>query len=749
MEKTGFLKRHKDLLLLVFFMFTAVSVMMLPAWLKGEMFIGGGDIKTQWDAFYTLDRRETIDAIRSGKLPFWSWILFLGTNLWASKASYGLFDIFNLITYPIGVSYIYIYTLLTYVKMITAAVLFYAYLRYIGISSKHSLYGGLLYGLSSYSVYYTSEFGFLSFYALLPLYFLGIEKYWKEGKRWLFTLTVFLLFLTNYYLFFAVTVLTPVYFLFRYYLIHDSFKGVVMSALKLILAYLCGFLLSGAFILPVVYFILQNSRVGSSGLVLTYESLKLYLHFLIASFVPGQVYIYGNDVFNHDSHNLKEICFFSSSLVTLLLPQSLRDKKKRIPVLVLYILFALVIFLPPLSSLLNGLSGPSFRWSMVMIFLSITLSMETLDKGGFSKPLFLISAIAVSALVLVSFFLAGGNITEYRVQFIEFLVVIIFLFVYVFALEKGRKYLLPVLMAELCLFAFLFGWRVRGTKIEDYVKARNVIANSSDKNDLMNNLNWLEERNDSSFYRVYVPYESLYWSASRNMNIYYNLPGVMTYDSTYEPSFNEMKYVGNVPTVQIIDWEFSVSDPDLLDFLSVKYAIVPDESEIPFENYEILTTEYRGFLIVAKNTDALPLGKTYSKVLDKDAYDKDPKRLREYVVTSEAEDIKSLIHGSGEASLYDIHYSTNTLQAKIDTDGKSFIVTSIPYDEGWKVTVNGEEVKTYNVNLGFLGFAVPEGHSDVGMYFVPKGFKVGAVSSLLGTIGLVYLLIADRKRRGH
>ncbi len=123
MRKTGtsktFIEKYKYLILLVFFMILGVSVMMLPAWLNGEMFVGGGDIKTQWDPFYTLNRRETIDALRQGKLPFYSWILFLGTNLWASKASYGLFDPFNIVTYPLGVSYLYIYQLLCFVKIIT------------------------------------------------------------------------------------------------------------------------------------------------------------------------------------------------------------------------------------------------------------------------------------------------------------------------------------------------------------------------------------------------------------------------------------------------------------------------------------------------------------------------------------------------------------------------------------------------------------------------------------------------------
>ncbi|MBQ1478025.1 MAG: YfhO family protein [Erysipelotrichaceae bacterium] len=757
MWKTGtsktFIEKYKYLILLVFFMILGVSMMMLPAWLNGEMFVGGGDIKTQWDPFYTLNRRETIDALRQGKLPFYSWILFLGTNLWASKASYGLFDPFNIATYPLGVSYLYIYQLLCFVKMITGALGMYACLRYTGVSKKHSFLGGLLYGLSSYSVYFTSEFGFLSFYVLLPFYFLGLERWLKEGRRDLFILSVFVLFLVNYYLFFAVTMLTPVFFLYRYYRNHSSLKGWFLSALRLIIGYLAGFLLAGAVIVPVVYFILQNSRVGSSGLVWTYDDPKVYLHLLISTLVPSHTFIYGNNVFEHSSHNMKEICFFASSLTALLVPQVLKSEKKiKMPVLIVYGIFFLIAFVSPLGSLLNGLSGASFRWSMAVIFLSVFISMEILDRGEIDQRLLLKTCIFEVVLIIAAFLIAvllrGESVSAYPKQIAELLMAIGFSFLYVFLLKKGNGRILSIAVcAELFLFAGIFGFRVKGTKMEDYVKARNVIANSADKNDFMNNMNYLEEGNDLSFYRVYVPYESLYWTASRNMNLYYNLPGVMTYDSTYEPSFNEMKYLGNIPSVQIIDWEFSVQDPDILDFLSVKYALTLNEEEIPFADYEILTTDYRGFVTVSKNTGAKAFGGTYTEVLSKDEFNGDVSLLRDKIITERPEEIRNWITSKERSEMTDVVRSSNMLSGEIDSDGQGYVVLSLPYDRGWKIKVNGAEVRYDEVNCGFTGFKIPEGHSHIEMYFVPEGFKTGALMSVSGLIVSALIILWDHKRR--
>ena len=93
------LKKNKELFILIGIVLALALCLELPSWLQGGYFVGGGDIKTQWYPFYVLNRRETINAIKSGSFPFYSWVLFLGNNIWASKTSYGFVDIFNLIFY--------------------------------------------------------------------------------------------------------------------------------------------------------------------------------------------------------------------------------------------------------------------------------------------------------------------------------------------------------------------------------------------------------------------------------------------------------------------------------------------------------------------------------------------------------------------------------------------------------------------------------------------------------------------------
>ena len=64
----------------------------------------------------------------------------------------------------------------------------------------------------------------------------------------------------------------------------------------------------------------------------------------------------------------------------------------------------------------------------------------------------------------------------------------------------------------------------------------------------------------------------------------------------------------------------------------------------------------------------------------------------------------------------------NTLDAAIDTQENGFAVLAIPYDKGWSITVNGEAVKTYRVSGGLIGIALQQGHNEVHMQFVSRGF---------------------------
>ena len=64
---------------------------------------------------------------------------------------------------------------------------------------------------------------------------------------------------------------------------------------------------------------------------------------------------------------------------------------------------------------------------------------------------------------------------------------------------------------------------------------------------------------------------------------------------------------------------------------------------------------------------------------------------------------------------------------------------SIPYDKGWKVTIDGKEAKTHKIGDAFLGVKVPSGEHTVSLKYTPPGFSIGWKVSLAAAIIFIVL----------
>lgn len=82
-------------------------------------------------------------------------------------------------------------------------------------------------------------------------------------------------------------------------------------------------------------------------------------------------------------------------------------------------------------------------------------------------------------------------------------------------------------------------------------------------------------------------------------------------------------------------------------------------------------------------------------------------------------------------------YSDTKIEGSIDAGYDGYIYTSIPYDEGWKVYIDGSEVETFVVANSMMAVPVKHGTHKVTMKYSPKSTKLG----LAVTAG-TWLLIA-------
>lgn len=85
----------------------------------------------------------------------------------------------------------------------------------------------------------------------------------------------------------------------------------------------------------------------------------------------------------------------------------------------------------------------------------------------------------------------------------------------------------------------------------------------------------------------------------------------------------------------------------------------------------------------------------------------------------------------------------NGYQASVTiSQPNSVIFLSVPFDESWKIEINGSTHPYENVNGGFIGIKVDDvGNYEIAMRYQPKGLVIGAIISFVSFLLLAFLYI--------
>ncbi len=74
-------------------------------------------------------------------------------------------------------------------------------------------------------------------------------------------------------------------------------------------------------------------------------------------------------------------------------------------------------------------------------------------------------------------------------------------------------------------------------------------------------------------------------------------------------------------------------------------------------------------------------------------------------------------------------FTDSSVNGTIHAEENGVMMVTLPYDEGWTVTVDGREAEVFPVGEGFMGVAVAAGDHTVEMTYWPKGLTEGIVIS--------------------
>ena len=99
----------------------------------------------------------------------------------------------------------------------------------------------------------------------------------------------------------------------------------------------------------------------------------------------------------------------------------------------------------------------------------------------------------------------------------------------------------------------------------------------------------------------------------------------------------------------------------------------------------------------------------------------------------------------------DVKEFTDTkISGTVSVKENGILYTSIPYDTGWKVTVDGEALdKEELIALGdaLLGINLGKGTHTVEFEYTPQGLTIGIGLTVFGVIILLVYIFVIRKRK--
>lgn len=95
----------------------------------------------------------------------------------------------------------------------------------------------------------------------------------------------------------------------------------------------------------------------------------------------------------------------------------------------------------------------------------------------------------------------------------------------------------------------------------------------------------------------------------------------------------------------------------------------------------------------------------------------------------------------------DFNVDKRKASAKVSTPEDSVLMTTIPYDKGWTVKIDGKKVPTKSLEKAFLTFDVPKGDHTITLSFLPPGFVIGVSLFFIGLLVYgCYYYFSTRKK---
>lgn len=113
----------------------------------------------------------------------------------------------------------------------------------------------------------------------------------------------------------------------------------------------------------------------------------------------------------------------------------------------------------------------------------------------------------------------------------------------------------------------------------------------------------------------------------------------------------------------------------------------------------------------------------------------------------DTEVLRKTLNLLGEQHMTDVSYDSTHISGHISMTQSGKVMLSVPYEEGWYITVNGKKAEPELFGECFMMLPLEAGEYDIVMEYTVKGWKEGLILTGLSCVVFIGLLIFSRKEK--
>lgn len=753
--------------------------------------IGSDTLNGVWPYHYLYAK-----YVHETGIPKWSFQEGMGQSIFSGW----LRDPFEMIAYLLGpgsIPKLFIY--IEFLKIVLAGWVFYFFLKMWKLSPLVSTIGGLMFAYSGFMILGACWYLFTYEGLMMALMLYGFEKIYQEKNGWWFFLSIAGISISMPFDLYLFGIFFITYVLFRIGLDNNfDWQKLKPMFVQIVLFGIAGVFITGPFFLETLNQLFNSPRGSAENSPVTYFSSQPMFKWIdklqFGTFVMRQ---FSSDLMGSGSqfsgwfNFLEAPVSYSSILSLVLLPLSFFyfDKHERNVFLIFIGAWLFTLIFPYFRTFVWAFTGEYYRaYSMFFVIIFVLYACIALErmiqKGQVNLLGLIVSLLILLGLLNYNYFKDVRNMAgsipqiDKSVSVLVYSLLIFYFIVFVLIRNLKQQWIVTVLLIGLSAELILLNRLTVNRREVMYVKELNEKVSYNDYT--VDAVNWIKQQEKDLFYRIdkagYYSSGAIHGSLNDN-----KIQGYYT-TSNYN-SFAQLNSVRYFKSMSIISknneaearWVPGLVGHPLLEAQNrVKYLLlkapIPPAWKLMFDSLGM-----QGDVKILKHKYVLPFGYTYNKamklsdfeklhptkreivsfqtaVLDDSTYIRLYKQVKEYYLKDSLiadnfmfNTLQRLTDSLSAEHLQLEVFSENYFKGKIKVSENKLLYLSFPYDEAWKISLNGNTVKGFRINGGMTGLYLPKGEYTIEMEFHLAYACKGLMMSVAGIFILAGTFILRKK----